>query len=293
MEIEAQVRQAFAAQGLTAERLGAAEYEQELRAEVRRLESQGSTQPASVALAARLPKRAPVELPPEPPRVYGCAWCQDARMVLVTADRDDPRFGDPVPCPECTSVEERLALYGVPERFRAMTVETMQRLPGKAEAIAFVGQWDGQDSVILHSSPDALSSKWGVGKSQIAVLLLRREVEAGRGGKFITSVDLLASIRATFDDKSSEQTAAVLDRLARHSLLVIDDLGAERPTDWTREQVRTLLDKRDSEKRPTIISTNYCGPEELADAVGGAVASRLRRAVWVAVGGVDLRGVAE
>lgn len=213
-------------------------------------------------------------------------------MVLVTADRDDPRFGDPVPCPDCTTVDERLALYGVPERFRAMTVETMQRLPGKAEAIDFVGQWDGQDSIILHSTNDPLTSKWGTGKTQIAVLMLRREVEAGRAVKFITSVDLLARIRATFDDKSSEQTAAVIDRLARHPLLVIDDLGAERPTDWTREQVRTLLDKRDSEKRPSILTTNYCSPEELADAVGGAVASRLRRAVWIAVGGADLRGAA-
>ena len=288
-DIEAQVRQAFAAQGLTAERLGVVEYEQEMRAEVRRLESLGSTPLASVASALVLPKReSPVE--PVEERQFACQWCGDAQVVRVTSDRDHPLFGQAFPCPQCTTVEERLALYGVPERFRAMTVETMQRLPGKTEAIDFVGQWDGQESVILHSSRAPLGSMWGTGKTQIACLMLRREVERGRAVKFITSVDLLARIRATFDDKSSEQTAAAIDRMARQPLLVIDDLGAERPTDWTREQIRTLLDKRDSEKRPTLVTTNYCGPEELADAVGGAVASRLRRAVWVAVGGADLRG---
>ncbi len=287
-DVERQVREAFAAQGLTPERLGEAEFEVEVRAEVQRLELRGSSalRPVrSVLTTQTIPRRTqatePTESRPFEDQDWTCEWCRDHQWVKGPLGV--------VPCQRCVPMETRLAWFGVPARFRALELHQMQWLPGRGAALDYVGKWDGE-SVVLHSAPGTLDSLWGTGKTQIAVLLMRRQINRGAAARFLPAVDLFERLRATFSDDSTEQTGALLERFASEPLLVIDDLGAERPTDWTREQVRTLIDKRDSAQRATIITTNATGFEELAGWVGGAVASRLRNATWIAVGGADLRG---
>lgn len=303
--IEETVRAEFARMGLTPDRLGAEECEQEIRREVDRLELKGSTPLVSVSSAMKTPKfQAAVEAASERPNrplevlrpfeeFHGaCEVCNDARWVRIADNRDDARFGHTIPCPACVPMEQRLAWAGVPEQFRAMTVEQMRHLPGKRAALEFVSTWRGE-SAVLHA--DARSgSRWGTGKTQLAVLLARRAIEHGMMPTFTSALDLFASIRNTFGADAAGDaralTAAVVEGYATAPLLIIDDLGAERPTDWTFEQVRYLIDARYSNSRPYVITTNATGPDELVASVGGAVASRLKDATWVAVGGVDMRG---
>lgn len=65
------------------------------------------------------------------------------------------------------------------------------------------------------------------------------------------------------------------DRLTRVGLLVLDDLGAAKATEWTEEITYRLINSRYQDCRPTVVTSNVT-PKNLADALGERVASRLR-----------------
>lgn len=321
--IEERVREAFEAQGLTAERIGGEEMlAMEVRAEVRRLElSQGSTRPGSASSGLSRPsvltsadalktaqKRARSEetdterreslkalnAQREAERIASaaCSYCADQRAIRVTSDPGDWRFGKSFPCPECVSIEERMAHAGAPQRYRTADVATMRRLPGKEPAIRYIAeQWDGRESVIIASRKGDGDSKWGTGKTLLACAMARKVIEARRYPRFWYVPDLMDGIRSRFNADDGMETADDFqDHVARETFLVLDDLGAERPTPWTMERLSVLLNERYNARRSTVITTNYTTAEEIAEAVGGAVASRLKTYQWLLVGGADLRG---
>jgi hypothetical protein len=57
-------------------------------------------------------------------------------------------------------------------------------------------------------------------------------------------------------------------------LLLLDDLAAERVTDWTSETLYRLVDARYARRLPTIVTTNASG-QQIRDGLGERVASRL------------------
>jgi DNA replication protein DnaC len=72
-------------------------------------------------------------------------------------------------------------------------------------------------------------------------------------------------------------------------LLFLDDLGAVKPTEWVEEITYRVVDARYEAMRPTIYATN-CGPDELGDAVGERVRSRLSGCCeQVVIVGEDMR----
>lgn len=71
--------------------------------------------------------------------------------------------------------------------------------------------------------------------------------------------------------------------------LILDDLGLERPTDWTIERLYALVNRRWLEERPTIATTNL-SPQALEEAVGARMFSRLAgAAVSIGIAGPDRR----
>ena len=85
----------------------------------------------------------------------------------------------------------------------------------------------------------------------------------------------------------------MLKRAERYDLLALDDLGAERATDWALETLTRLIDTRTMRGLPTVITSNY-RLGELRDLWGGVtgqrIASRIAGACDIAhLGGEDRR----
>lgn len=114
----------------------------------------------------------------------------------------------------------------------------------------------------------------GRGKTYAAATAVRLFVEGGDKGKLITAKRLLDDVRAGFDGKDKD----ALSRAERYDLLALDDLGAERPTDWAIETLTRLLDTRNLRGLPTIVTSNY-RIGQIRDIWGGVdgkrIASRL------------------
>lgn len=96
--------------------------------------------------------------------------------------------------------------------------------------------------------------------------------------RFASSVDLLSKIKATYSMQSSQNDGNAQDIITdyqRAKLTVLDDLGAEKPSEWVSERLFEIVDYRYSEELPMVITTNAL-PEEIKDRLGSRVYDRLR-----------------
>ena len=133
---------------------------------------------------------------------------------------------------------------------------------------------------------------WGLpgrGKTYAAAAAVRMAVMAGWDARLVTAKALLDAVKAEWDGGEK----GTLYRAARYRLLALDDLGVERPTEWSMETITGLIDARVASGLPTIVTSNF-SLGELRDRWGGMpgmrIASRLGGACErIQMGGVDRR----
>ena len=122
----------------------------------------------------------------------------------------------------------------------------------------------------------------GVGKTHLAVAVLKQVVlTRGARGLFYDTRDLLKMIRGTYNAVVKATELEVLRPIMEADLLVLDDLGAEKTSEWVEETLNLIVNTRYSEKRTTIFTTNYddnpdlTDPDSLVFRIGVRMRSRL------------------
>jgi DNA replication protein DnaC len=137
-----------------------------------------------------------------------------------------------------------------------------------------------------------LSGPRGTGKTHLAVAILkerfavatRRELEESEApwdiqtsqisAQFVTVPFLLMEIRATFGRTGVDTEKDLIDKYSNARILILDDLGAEKTTDWSISTLYIIIDRRYSNMRPTIITSNL-SIEEIAEEIEDRIASRI------------------
>ena len=97
----------------------------------------------------------------------------------------------------------------------------------------------------------------GVGKTHLAVAALKELIRRGHGGVFCDYRELLKEIQASYNPASESTEMSILEPIRDVEILVLDDLGASKPSDWVRDIVGIVLNARYNENRTTVITTNY------------------------------------
>lgn len=127
----------------------------------------------------------------------------------------------------------------------------------------------------------------GVGKTHQCYGAIRALAGSGVrcSWELVTAADFYADQRPRPRIDSEEG----FDRYARTGLLVLDDLGAAKATEWTEEITYRLINRRYQDCKPTVVTSNVI-PKDLAEALGERVTSRLREmGRTVALKGTDRR----
>jgi len=98
----------------------------------------------------------------------------------------------------------------------------------------------------------------GTGKTHLAVGVLRRLVrEKGIKGLFCDYRELLKSIQNSYNPQVATTELELLKPVFAAEVLVLDDLGAQKPNEWVWDTVALILNTRYNDKQSTIITTNY------------------------------------
>lgn len=97
----------------------------------------------------------------------------------------------------------------------------------------------------------------GVGKTHLAVAALKELIKRGHGGLFCDYRELLKEIQASYNPASESTEMGILEPIRTVEILVLDDLGASKPSAWVLDIIGLVLNARYNEKRATIVTTNY------------------------------------
>lgn len=166
--------------------------------------------------------------------------------------------------------------FFLPQRFKAKTLENFNGFGDKvASALKAI---QSEKSVFL-------SGSCGTGKTHLACGLMyewaRQNIEI-KGDEivypkrpiFLPAVEFFLQLKATFAQDSSVSEEDVISKYSAAEFLVLDDVGAEKISDWSRQGLYTLIDRRYRYMRPTIITSNL-SLEEIGKQVDDRIASRI------------------
>lgn len=213
-----------------------------------------------------------------------------------------------LPCtPQCEEVAERkewerevrqkkieglMRRSGMPRRLAAATFENYDSAfspaakRAESAALRYINLWP-------HNRDEGrglyLCGGVGTGKTHVAAALARTLVEYHHVPTlFVTVPELLdhmrPGIREAADERDEWATAAM-----NADLLILDDVGTEKGSEWVRERLFVLVNHRYREQLPTIYTSNI-GPRDLSGQLGERVASRLvETCEFVLVDGPDYR----
>jgi DNA replication protein DnaC len=136
----------------------------------------------------------------------------------------------------------------------------------------------------------------GTGKTHLAAAIARAALAQGRAAFFISAIGYLERLQSTFEKKRTDMYAEMVDHVKAVNCLVIDDLGAERPSAWTIARLYDVINARVERGAQTVVTTNYPNAPALirrleSDPFGAKrIVSRLVSFGWLTVKGEDYRG---
>ena len=152
---------------------------------------------------------------------------------------------------------------GIPLRYRHCTLDNfmLYQNEGLAKALKvarrFMDAFPVVDRGLFFIGPP------GIGKTHISVALLRHAVEEkGATGLFCDVPELLKTIRNTYNPVMRTAEVEVLRPVMEANVLVLDDLGKEKTSEWVEETLNLVVNTRYNHKRTTIFTSNF---EETAD----------------------------
>jgi DNA replication protein DnaC len=223
-----------------------------------------------------------------------CPICHDTRWKSVIEDGVERVVR--CDCWRAAVVDRLMREARVPHRYLRCELATFEHdMDSQREAFrraaAFVDAFPVVDRGLLLYGPH------GVGKTHLAVGVLKAAIrDKGARGYFFETRELLRLVRDTYNRSVDETEMDVLAPVLKADLLVLDDLGAERTSEWVQETLGLVVNTRYNERRATIFTSNLVDSPDSTDPRsfifqrGARTRSRLTEMChWVEMHGVDVR----
>lgn len=209
------------------------------------------------------------------PRCSGSGW--------IPLPGDSLRV-EPCGCQGDLRRQQRISSASIPKRYEHCTLDTFRDKStvlkvAKTRVQQFVDLWpnnpEGKGLLLMGGC--------GAGKTHLAVAALVEIINSGKPGRMLFSnfQDLIQEIQASFDSDQVPGKAELLRPLLEVDLLVLDELGSQKPTTFVQDILYYVINTRYNSELTTIFTTNYydrsadAKEETLEQRIGTRLRSRL------------------
>jgi DNA replication protein DnaC len=238
-----------------------------------------------------------------------CPICEDSGLRLIVQP-DGERYAQPCECRLQLQAARLLKRAAIPKRYEHCTLDTFEPGFGQADqslakAFSTARRFVYEYPVTTEGRGLLLTGSVGVGKTHLAVGIIQALIwEKGVRALFCDYRELLKRIQESYNPAVATTELQILAPVFEAEVLILDELGAQKPTDWVWDTVALVLNTRYNDKRTTLITTNYPNApaamarnadkaireETLGDRIGERMRSRLAEmCVEVEMRGNDLR----
>jgi len=212
------------------------------------------------------------------PKCHGTGWDRVERDGVSGVVRCD--------CIKSSRVDRLLANANIPLRYEHCELDNFDRWNqtteiARIQSEKFVSEYPmAQPFGLLFMGPQ------GVGKTHLSVGIIKKLIrQKSIPCLFCTFPELLKEIQDSWNPVSQSSEMSLLAPILSTEVLVLDELGAQKPSDWVRDQVAYILNYRYNENKVTIVTTNFLDhpevkedktrPDSLAVRIGERIRSRL------------------
>jgi len=218
-----------------------------------------------------------------------CALCNGTGWRLF--DTEGHEAVKRCECFQKNQLERLVGNANIPARYESCSFENFNAITPKLDLVTTLAKRFVEDYPIVDCGLLILGP-CGVGKTHLAVSILKALIyKHGSVALFYDFRDLLKKIQNCYNPISQSSEMQILDPVLSSEVVVLDDLGSERPTEWVRDTFAYILNTRYNQKLTTLITSNFDdqprefkalsngsrvpSEESLADRIGLRLRSRL------------------
>lgn len=236
-----------------------------------------------------------------------CNICKDTFYEIQVNEKGES-WAKQCRCVEAGKVARYMSAANIPEGFKEVDIENFNThfdgCTDSQKMALYTAKRFVERSLVDGVKGIVFTGKCGTGKTHLAVGVLKKLIqEQGRRGLFYSSSHLLELIRSSFDREDLSEWEIMKPVLER-DVLLLDDLGAGKLTEYVQEKIAYVLMERYNRKLTTIITTNFIirpqrqdvenrtmpNDKTLGDCIGDRAFSRLiEMCVVVNMQGKDFR----
>lgn len=214
--------------------------------------------------------------------------CDGSGLIWIVDHQENTEFMRECKCKEEKALERLMRSAKVPEEFRNAkiasfhidwykTEKSKQRAAiAKRASVNYVKKFremQEQGKGLYFYSYEKGSGKTRLASSVGGALIQQHQAQV----LFTTAVDCLAEIRKTFGENSKKSTSELIDTIKNVDVLIIDDIGVEKVSDWVEQTFTTILEYRLTNKKVCIFTSNMSIEELDKKYTEGRISSRIEK----------------